>query len=75
MAKNKTKGAKSNGKTLCLVMIVKNESKVIKRCFDSIVEHLDYWVIHDTGSTDDTPQIIESYMKEHNVKGELHHTP
>ena len=37
---------------LCLNMIVKNENHVIKRCLDSILLVIDYWVIVDTGSTD-----------------------
>ena len=44
--KNKNKVKKvSDGKTVCLVMIVKNESKVIKRAFDSVHKYIDYWVI------------------------------
>jgi glycosyltransferase involved in cell wall biosynthesis len=61
-----------SSKTLCLVMIVKNEEKVIKRALDSIVNYLDYWVICDTGSTDRTKEIITKYFEEKNVKGELH---
>jgi len=52
-------------------MIVKNEMKVLKRCFDSVVDYLDYWVICDTGSTDGTQDFIKSYFKEKNIKGEL----
>ena len=59
-------------KTLCLNMIVKNEIKIIKRCFDSIVDYIDYWVICDTGSTDGTQKFIRNYFKEKNIKGELH---
>ena len=40
-------------------MIVKNESKIIKRCLDSVKDHIDYWVIVDTGSTDGTQDIIK----------------
>jgi glycosyltransferase involved in cell wall biosynthesis len=58
--------------TLCLCMIVKNESKIITKCLNSIVDYLDYWVICDTGSTDGTQDIIKSYFKEKNIKGELH---
>jgi len=61
--------------TICLTMIVKNESHIIERCFNSIKDYIDYWVITDTGSTDNTPKIIESYFKKHNIKGELHHVP
>ena len=47
-------------KTICLNMIVKNESNVIKATLTNLCEHLTfkYWVILDTGSTDNTKQII-----------------
>ena len=53
-------------------MIVKNESKIITECLNSIVDHLDYWVICDTGSTDGTQDIIKSFFKERDIPGELH---
>ncbi|PIE02247.1 MAG: glycosyl transferase family 2 [Thiothrix nivea] len=58
-------------KTICLNMIVKNEIHVIKRCFDSLKNHIDYWVISDTGSTDGTQEYIKSYFKEADIPGEL----
>ena len=61
-------------KTLCLTMIVKNEVNILKKCFDSIVNHLTYWVICDTGSTDGTQEFIKNYFKEKNIPGELHET-
>ena len=57
-------------KTICLNMIVKNESKVITRCLESLKPILDYWVILDTGSTDGTQQIIKDFMA--GIPGELH---
>lgn len=57
-------------KTLCLNMIVKNESKVIKRCLASLKHLIDYWVIVDTGSSDGTQEIIREFMKD--IPGELH---
>lgn len=62
-------------KTLCLTMIVKDEINILKRCFDSIVDYLDYWVICDTGSTDNTQNFIKEYFREKNIKGELHQVP
>jgi glycosyltransferase involved in cell wall biosynthesis len=62
-------------KTLCLTMIVLNESKIIRTCLESIADYLDYWVIHDTGSTDGTPEIIEEFFAERGISGEIHHTP
>lgn len=60
----------SKKKTLCLVMIVRNESKVIKRALDRVKNHIDYWVIVDTGSDDNTMEIIRETLKD--IPGELH---
>lgn len=42
-------------------MIVKNESKVLARCLDSIRDLVDEIIIVDTGSTDDTKEIAAGY--------------
>jgi len=55
--------------TLCLNMIVKNESKIITRLFDSVVTIIDSYCICDTGSTDDTVQIIREYFSKKNIPG------
>lgn len=60
-------------KTICLNMIVKNESSVIKRSLGSVKDKIDYWVILDTGSTDGTQAIIKEFM--HDIPGELHEDP
>lgn len=54
-------------------MIVKNESAVIKQCLDSVKPLIDYWVIVDTGSSDDTMEIIRETMR--GIPGELHQRP
>jgi glycosyltransferase involved in cell wall biosynthesis len=54
-----------------LCMIVKDESRVIKRCLDSLKPIIDYVCISDTGSTDNTVQIIHDWLKENNVQGEV----
>lgn len=64
---------KAKTKTICVNMIVKNESKVITRCLGSLKSIIDYWVILDTGSTDGTQGIIKEFMKD--VPGELHEEP
>jgi len=51
-------------------MIVRDESKVIKRCIDSVRNIIDYWVIYDTGSEDNTKEIIREELKD--ISGELH---
>lgn len=55
---------------ICLNMIVKDESKIIRRCLDSAKPFIDYWVIVDTGSKDGTQKIIKKHMKD--IPGELH---
>ena len=49
--------------TIGLCMIVKNESKVITRCLDSVRPLVDYVVIEDTGSTDGTQQLIAGWLE------------
>ena len=60
-------------KTICLNMIVKNESHIIESTLQNILDHLpiDYWVICDTGSTDDTIDIITNFFREKDISGEL----
>ena len=62
----------STYKTITLVMIVKNESKVIQRCFDSVKDYIDYWIICDTGSTDGTQDLIKNYFENANIPGKLY---
>lgn len=61
--------------TLCLNMIVKNESKVIRRLLLSVAPVLDSYCICDTGSTDDTIDIIQSFFKERGIPGMIVHEP
>ncbi len=56
-------------------MIVKDESHIIRETLENLVSHvgIDYWVISDTGSTDNTSEIITEFFKEKNIPGELFH--
>lgn len=47
--------------TITLIMIVKNESKNLKTCLDSVISQVDEIVIVDTDSTDDTLEIARRY--------------
>ncbi len=51
-------------------MIVKNEAHVIRRCLMAVKDHIDYWVIVDTGSGDETREMIRECLK--GCPGELH---
>lgn len=58
---------------LCLNMIVRDEAHVIRDCLESVAPHIDYWVICDTGSDDDTAAVIQRFFEERGLPGELHH--
>jgi len=57
--------------TLCLNMIVKNESKIITRLFDSVLPIIDTYCICDTGSTDNTVQLITDYFTSKGIQGKI----
>jgi tetratricopeptide (TPR) repeat protein len=69
--------------TICLNMIVKNESKIITRLLDSVISIIDFYCICDTGSTDNTCEIITEYFKNINcenmnekiITGKIIHEP
>jgi tetratricopeptide (TPR) repeat protein len=62
-----------DGKTLCLNMIVKNEAHIIEKTLENICHYfkIDYWVISDTGSSDNTKDIITNFFATRNIQGEL----
>lgn len=60
---------------ICLNMIVKNESKIIKRLLDSVICIVDTYCICDTGSTDNTPDIIKKYFQDKKIQGKIIHEP
>jgi beta-1,4-mannosyl-glycoprotein beta-1,4-N-acetylglucosaminyltransferase len=59
--------------TICLNMIVKNESHIIEKTLAHLhsLLNFDYWVICDTGSTDNTKEIITNFFNKVGVSGEL----
>lgn len=61
--------------TLCLNMIVKNESRVIRRLLSSVANIVDSYCICDTGSTDNTVDIIRSFFAENNIPGKIEFEP
>lgn len=79
MPKNKKKntGAQSvsthdNNKAnvkVCVNMIVKDEESNILRCLNSISHLIDAVAISDTGSKDNTIQLIQTFIQEKGLKG------
>ena len=60
---------------ICLNMIVKNETPVLGRLFNSVKDMISYYVIVDTGSTDGTPEFIKTWMDQAGIPGEVHQQP
>ncbi|SDC13509.1 glycosyltransferase [Acinetobacter boissieri] len=60
--------------SICLNMIVKNEANIIVDTLNNIRSYIniDYVVICDTGSTDATIAVIEHYLTQHQLAGEVH---
>lgn len=58
-------------KILELVMIVKNSGEILRDCLKHNKQFIDYWTILDTGSTDNTIDIINEELKD--VPGKLYH--
>ena len=63
--------------TICLNMIVKDEADIIVNTLSNITNKIPihYWVICDTGSTDNTAELIKNFFNEKDISGELIHEP
>jgi hypothetical protein len=63
----------SKSYTICLNMIVKNESHIIAQTLENICGYIDFdaYFISDTGSTDDTIEIIRTFFKKRNIPGHI----
>jgi glycosyltransferase involved in cell wall biosynthesis len=57
---------------ICLNMIVKDESPIIERVLNSVKDIISYYIIVDTGSTDNTTDLILSIMEKNQIPGEIH---
>ena len=60
---------------VCLNMIVKNESNIIIRLLESVYKYIDSYCICDTGSSDNTMEIIETFFSKHKIEGTLFQEP
>lgn len=61
--------------TIVLCMIVRDEARVIAECLGSVTAHIDCYSIVDTGSSDDTIAVIESYFADRGIPGRVHSRP
>ena len=59
--------------TMCFATMCKNEAHCILETLESCYRFCHYWVVCDTGSTDNTCELIVNFFKEKNIPGELFH--
>jgi glycosyltransferase involved in cell wall biosynthesis len=50
---------------IVLILMVKNESRILERCLGAVSNVVDAFCVHDTGSTDNTVEIARTWMKTH----------
>ena len=63
----------SSKKKICYTAIFKNEHKNVYRCLDSLKKIIDYVCICDTGSTDNTIELINKWGEENNIPTKVHY--
>jgi tetratricopeptide (TPR) repeat protein len=56
-----------------LILMIRNEEKILKRCLEAVENVVDCFCICDTGSTDKSVEIAKEFLKTH--KGCLTHEP
>lgn len=49
---------------LVLILMVRNESKILERCLNAVKDIVDAFCIHDTGSTDNTVEIAKTFLED-----------
>jgi tetratricopeptide (TPR) repeat protein len=52
-----------NHNKIILLLMIKNESKIIERCISNALPHVDAVSVLDTGSTDNTVEVCEQILK------------
>lgn len=50
---------------LVLILMIRNESKILQRCLEALVGTVHAFCIHDTGSTDTTQDIAREFLQDH----------
>lgn len=63
---------KQNHVKLCLWTHVQNESHIILNMLESVADYIDYWVLIDNGSSDNTREIINDFFIQKGIKGKLY---
>jgi glycosyltransferase involved in cell wall biosynthesis len=53
-------------------MIVKNEAHVVSQALGGVTPYIDCWVVVDTGSTDNTVDVVKGYFRTAGVPGRMY---
>jgi len=69
--REQVKGKNGNFPHVCLNMIVKDEAHCIQETLESMVPYIDYYVVCDTGSTDNTKEIVTTFFEKEGIPGEI----
>lgn len=64
--------SKENRPTLAFATMCKNEEHIIGTVLDAVAPYIDYLIVADTGSTDNTIKIVEDFMERTGIPGEVH---
>lgn len=48
-----------------LILMIKNEERILKRCLEAVSDFVDCFCICDTGSTDKTAEVGNEFLKDH----------
>jgi glycosyltransferase involved in cell wall biosynthesis len=70
--KKKKKVAKVIRHSICFCAIFRNESRNVKRCLDAAKPIIDFISIVDTGSEDNTIELIREWGKDNDIPTEVH---
>lgn len=54
-------------------MIVKDEAAIIERCLAAVASWIDAYAVHDTGSSDATPELVTAFFAERGIPGAVTH--
>ena len=71
ISKSKESPKKVSKKTICFATMCKNEEHCIREALESVYKYITTWVVHDTGSTDNTCKIVRDFFEEKGIPGEL----
>ena len=63
---------KQNEVKICLWTHVQDESAIIEKMIESCADYIDYWVLVDNGSNDNTKELIQSFFDKKGIPGKLY---